>query len=655
MRIGVNAVPLRVSGGGSRYVFTGLMDRLFALDEQNEYVIFTHFLGLGVVNQLAGVHAHLGLDGSRRPRVRVVEVDCEESILHHWHEFDLFFGPLNNLQPRIYDRPSVAILHDIQEQYFPEYFSEADLLARREIYPEICRASTTLVTVSEFCKRSMVEKFGIEPEKVEVVYNAPQAGLVDRDPDDQGVWRREPLPDRYLFYPANCYPHKNHRLLLDALVRLRGEGRDIPAAVFCGFELPGGFALRSEIARRGLSEHCRVFEEVEVDELRYLYRHALALVVPTLFEGFCMPAVEAMACGCPVVCSDLPALREVAGEHALYFEPDHLERLCERIERVATDGALRDELTRGGRLTAQRFSWDKSAERMLDIFRQAPGRFYGLDRGSSATAAAAMPRIGVLITGTRGAHGVPEAVKNVLATGYSNTAMRVLLSDAQDNRHIEELLNRAGIRHDPLRAGETAGWAHLRQFADEERLDLVGELLAGYNALLPTALHSLARAHRHEPNKAVYLGEAWENRDGGRTCSARLRQMGDGLWKLEGFLYPEMMFLSSQRMARWQAAEGATGDVRLWRWALLKEAHRAGQLCLMRRTLAACDRSCVSIAARYWALQEGVQAVYQHNGEPHRGRWLYLLKPLLRPASRILPAAMRAKGKRAWQHLTGER
>ena len=88
------------------------------------------------------------------------------------------FGPLNNLNPRLYDRPSVAILHDIQEQYFPEYFSRSDLLARQEIYPEICRSATTVVAISQFCKQTFVEKFGIDPDKVEVVPNAPQAELL---------------------------------------------------------------------------------------------------------------------------------------------------------------------------------------------------------------------------------------------------------------------------------------------------------------------------------------------------------------------------------------------------------------------------------------------------------------------------------------------
>ena len=100
-------------------------------------------------------------------------------------------------------------------------------------------------------------------------------------------------------------------------------------------------------------------------------------------------------------------MREVAGEHALYFEPDNLAQLREQIERVMGDTSLRERLIAGGRETAQRFSWDGSARRMLEIFRRAPARFFGSNRRPTRLAAETSPRIGVLITGTRGAHGVP--------------------------------------------------------------------------------------------------------------------------------------------------------------------------------------------------------------------------------------------------------
>ena len=343
------------------------------------------------------------------PRVRVIHIQDEGQIYGHRYDFDLYFGPLNNLSPRLYDRPTVAILHDIQEQYYPENFSKQELAGRREVYPDICRSATTVVAISEFCKRSFVEKFGIDSSKIEVVYNAPQAGIVGgpaaaeegaEGAADEGHWSRDPLPEEFLFYPANTYPHKNHATLLDALRRLRdaagGASRAAgraglppraPHVVFSGFEIPGSFPLKKEIAARKLGDCCRIFTDLPVEELRYLYHHALAVVLPTKFEGFGMPAVEAAACGRPVVCSDLPVLREILGDNALYFDPDDVEDLVRQVRRVAEDADLRRRLAAAGRPVAARFNWEESGRRMLRIFANAPA-------GSSGAAAGPGPSSG---------------------------------------------------------------------------------------------------------------------------------------------------------------------------------------------------------------------------------------------------------------------
>jgi glycosyltransferase involved in cell wall biosynthesis len=631
---------------------------LLSLDETNEYVIFSHFYGMGVVNQLPQLHGHLWPPASNGRRPRLIEVSCEEDIFNHRHEFDLFFGPLNNLQPRIYDRPSVAILHDIQEQYFPQYFSEPDLRARHEIYPEICRSATILVTISQFCKQSIIEKFGIEPGKIEVVHNAPQRRLVNRPDDDDGTWRRDPLPERFFFYPAVCYPHKNHALLLDALVTRRERTGRCPAVVFTGFELPRGYPLRAEIARRGLNDHCRVFNEVDVDELRYLYRHALALVMPTKFEGFGLPAIEALACGCPALLADVPALREVAGEHALYFDPEQREPLVELLQQVEEDAQLRRRLGAGGPAVAARFSWDASAHRMRQIFNAAAARFIDHEP-TNGHALSPWPRIGVLVTATKGSFGIPEAIKDIWATGYPKLTLTVDLRDEdeeeEDRERVEEFLSQAAVPYQSLPAAETGTAARVQRFAEEEHADLVVELLAGRSRLLATALHSVAWGYRRQPEHVAYLGEAWEHTPGGIRRVARLRLLGTDTWKLEGFLYPELLFINWRNMNGWAngrtAVDAAGAD---WRWVLVCEAHRAARMGVLRRSLAICQPAAITWLERYRSLRLGADAAYDVDGNRRPRSWLDGLKPILRPATKLLPAGWRAKGKRIWNHLANE-
>src|SRR6185437_14073552 len=147
MRIGVNAFPLRADGGGARYVFAGLLSALLKLDRTHHYLIFAHVEALPLIDQILKSHRDVSEAGPFS-RVKVVHIADEGQIYAYRYDFDLLFGPLNNLNPRLYDRPSVAILHDIQEQYFPEYFSKSDLVARQEVYPEICRSATTVVAIS---------------------------------------------------------------------------------------------------------------------------------------------------------------------------------------------------------------------------------------------------------------------------------------------------------------------------------------------------------------------------------------------------------------------------------------------------------------------------------------------------------------------------
>lgn len=655
MRIGVNAVPLRVSGGGARFVFTELMDRLLALDERNQYVIFAHFLGLPVINQIRRIHSHLNPLVPPERRVRVIEVACEDDIFHHRHEFDLFFGPLNNLQPRIYDRPSVAILHDIQEQFFPQYFSEGDLMARREIYPEICRSATTLVTISEFCKKSIVDKFQIEADKIEVVYNAPQTALVDRAAEDDGEWRRSPLPRRFFFYPANTYLHKNHETLLDALVLLKRRlGADCPGMVFTGYELRGGFKLRDEIRRRGIDDICCHFDEVHIDELRHLFRRAVALVMPTMFEGFGMPVAESMACGCPVACSDLPVLREIGETFALYFNPCQAEAIADAMLRLFEDEPLRQRLSAAAAEHVRRFTWEKSARRMLEIFDSAARRFAGLGDAGHREGEDHLPHIGVIVVARGHGMGLPEAIKSAISTGYTRLSLHIVLQEEPDS-NVRAFLEQSPYQYEVVREPGNLRWERLERFSRDEQLDLVGEVHAQGGGLLPTALHSLATAFRSDPSRPLYIGEAWEWRHGCVIGDARLRRMGDGLWRLQGFLYPEMLWINPVALERWPEAAGLIRDNGgEWRWVLTREAHREGRIHQLRRTLALVDPSRVSLAERFRAGQAGLGIVHSTNGTAHRGGWLSRLEPVLRPASRVLPARVREHGKRIWQHLKNE-
>lgn len=683
MRIGINAFPLRAQGGGGRFVFTGLLGALLRLDSLNRYLIFTHLEGLNIVQQTLAAE---GVDpNAPDARARVIQIPDEAQIHDYRDELDVYFGPLNNLNPRLYDRPTLGMLLDIQEQYYPENFSKAELIARQEVYPEICRCSTIVLTISQFCKQTFVEKFGIDPAKIEVVYLAPQPALVKRESDDPGRWSGDPLPDEYLFYPANCYPHKNHRLLLEALAKLRAAGR-CPNVVFSGYELPGGFPLRKEIVERGLMDVCRHFAELPVDELRYVYRNARAVVLPTLFEGFCIPAVEAMACGCPVICSDLAVLHEVAGENAIYFNSANADDLVRAIEELRNNPKLRESVIQRGRAAAARFSWDASGRQLLSLFQAARDRFAW---GGHVPGSVARPRIGVMLrlvgcdatkrdaTDMVRNDGVPEppvreesddgalhaTVRSIRACGYPDVVIRCVVSSevADDDR---QFLSSAGVEIVP-ESGNRVELQELLEFARDRELALVGAALPG-NRFRPSAFDSLAWAWLEDPHRALYLGEAFEFRRDQFTGVARLRLTGDQLWKMEGFLYPEMLFLNYTQMSCWGAtAIQKTGnddptalclapalDAARWRWELLRKARHSQQLFMMRRTLADCDRAALPAGAVREATRAGMFDYYHVASEnPVKVGLLRRAESLVKRAARVLPMKWQDRGTRFWYYF----
>lgn len=696
MRIGINAFPLRAEGGGSRYVFAGLFSSLLKLDSSHHYIVFCHLEAIRLVYQVLKANGEtLGGTGPD-PRVKVVHIQDEGQIWGHRYDFDLFFGPLNNLSPRLYDRPTVAILHDIQEQYFPENFSRGELLGRREVYPEICRSTTILVAISEFCKQTFVDKFNIDPGKIEVIPNAPQADLVNAP--GNGQWSRSPLPERYLFYPANGYKHKNHALLLDAVTKLKGEGLDLPI-VFSGYELPGGFPLRKEIAARGMTDQCHFFTDLPSEALRYLFRCALAVVMPTNFEGFGMPAIEAAACGVPLVCTDLPVLREVLGDNALFFQMNNLDDLCNQIRRVVEDAPLREGLIANGFEIAKHFTWDNSARKMLAVFERAREQFaWGQHKPMSVK----RPRIGVHIHLNRSGAEVVRTVESLLCTGYPDLVMQCVLSpevpetvvkflksagvklidgprtpdgpnepspgpakdiDAQSlkeevNADAEEPRSINGHAVHELVGSNTPPactdptYAELQSFAREQHLDLVTETFEG-NRFKISALDSAAWAYFQEPNTPVHLGEAMEWRGDHFVGVARLRLTGDDLWKIEGFLYPEQMFLLPAALVNWPEGLSLATSGGDWRWALAREARRAGKLMLTRRTLADCDRNLLASDQRREAVKAGMFLYYDTSSDNSvHVRLLRRVEPIIKQSARILPLRWQHAGTRIWYRLS---
>jgi glycosyltransferase involved in cell wall biosynthesis len=225
------------------------------------------------------------------------------------------------------------------------------------------------VTVSTFSKNTIVKHHRLNEEKVIVAYLSPderyyRSGQVARP-------TVRPLPDEFILYPANFWKHKNHDLLLQALSLLHKEKHLTIPVVFTGYEQANGYPLGEKAKEYGQLSQCHILGYVTVEELVYIYSRARMLVFPSLFEGFGIPVVEAMAVGCPVVAADATAIPEVTGDAALLFDPACSRAIADAIEKVWCDAPLRREMIALGKKRAQSFSPARTAHAHLTAFAEA--------------------------------------------------------------------------------------------------------------------------------------------------------------------------------------------------------------------------------------------------------------------------------------------
>jgi glycosyltransferase involved in cell wall biosynthesis len=401
MRIGVNLIPLR-SGqmGGHEFYVRRLLRQLLTRDRQNHYVLFTAWWNddsidiphgrvqkiMAVAQEEPGEATPSGLNRwlARYPTLGTLPVlqrwapsPCLD--LHAWVRrlrLDLWFCPMTNLDPRHLPIPTVVTIADIQQEYYPEFFTRAELQARALMHGPSCQEATAVIAASEFSKRCMIEKYGLLPEKVHCVYEAGVERVNDssESPTAEEVRRKHHLPLSYAFYPANMWPHKNHHLLLLALHRLRQVYGIALSLVLTGDEM-GQWEQFEAFARHfHLQEQVRFLGYVPAHDLPGLYQGAAMLLFPSLFEGFGIPLVEAMALGCPIAAANTASIPEVVGDAARLFDPRQPDSIASVCTQLLADHDLRQTLIARGRERAQRFSWEMAADETLQVFEWACGQ-----------------------------------------------------------------------------------------------------------------------------------------------------------------------------------------------------------------------------------------------------------------------------------------
>jgi glycosyltransferase involved in cell wall biosynthesis len=229
------------------------------------------------------------------------------------------------------------------------------------------------MTVSESSKRDILRFVDAEPDKIDVIYNSydERFGIEPLEEDVVRVRERFQLHDEFILYAGNVKPHKNLERLIQAFDLVRRRGLDHVKLVIIGDEVSKYAALRRAVHRHQLHQYVRFLGYLPETTLAVMYRLAGVFVFPSLYEGFGLPPLEAMASGTPVVTSNVSSLPEVAGDAAILVDPYDPQAIADGIAAVLTDEATRRELRSKGLKRAREFSWEASVRRIRGIYCEA--------------------------------------------------------------------------------------------------------------------------------------------------------------------------------------------------------------------------------------------------------------------------------------------
>ena len=285
---------------------------------------------------------------------------------------DLFNAPHYVVSP--FTRcPFVVTIHDCIHLRFPQYLPNrmAHTYAR-SMMRSSARRSRRVLTVSQASRQDIVHYLHVDPGKVEVIYNALDERLTTPPTDVElaRVRDRYQLDAPFILYTGNIKPHKNVDRLIEAYAILRRQGVTEAKLLIIGDEVSKYPNLRRLVHRHQLHPHVRFFGFVSDEMLGILYRLATVFVFPSLYEGFGLPPLEAMAAGTPVIASNVSSLPEVVGDAALLIDPRDAQAIADAMARVIREPDLRADLIARGHERVHAFSWERSVARVRDVYEE---------------------------------------------------------------------------------------------------------------------------------------------------------------------------------------------------------------------------------------------------------------------------------------------
>jgi glycosyltransferase involved in cell wall biosynthesis len=369
MRVGIDARLVYYHQAGTARYCLQLMRALAAIDREDQFVILQSRRDQReLVSQANFQTRRVWTPSHHRLEQRLLSMELRLTALDVLHSPD--FIPPFRRRCR-----SIITIHDLAFLLYPQFLTKASARYYGQI-DQAVRHTDHIIAVSESTRRDIVRLLGVPEQMITVVYEAPRRHFQRLPGNDwrERLRQRFSLTRDYLLFVGTIEPRKNIPTLLSAFQQVLSHYHPEVDLVLAG--APGW--LTDEVYglanRLGLTGRVHFLGRVSDDELIWLYNGAQMLILPSFYEGFGLPPLEAMACGCPVIVSNVSSLPEVVGDAGLLFDPLDTDALTVAIWRLLSDDRLRQELVDKGLKRAAWFSWERAARETLDLYRRVAGQ-----------------------------------------------------------------------------------------------------------------------------------------------------------------------------------------------------------------------------------------------------------------------------------------
>lgn len=276
---------------------------------------------------------------------------------------DLFFNP-THYAPLFLNCPQIISILDVSYKHYPQMFGKKDLYKLSLWGKYSVKRAAHIVTISASSKDDIIKEYRFPEAKISVIpvgiKEIKQTNMTQKD-----LSEKFGLSNPYILYVGTLQPRKNLVRLVEAFSKLKETKIDLVIVGKKGWQYED---ILQAPEKNGVSDRVHFLQNVTNEELPGFYEHAECFVLPSLYEGFGLPVLEAMKYGCPVITSNISSLPEAGGDAAEYFDPKNVEDITRGIEKVLSSKELREKMVKKGREHVQNFSWEKSAKKVIDIF-----------------------------------------------------------------------------------------------------------------------------------------------------------------------------------------------------------------------------------------------------------------------------------------------